>query len=281
MEQPPVCPARLELLLVCTDSSPDSQGAIDGALALAQACSSKIFLLQVLEFNPEFEALAPELIARREDKIHAYMESVKTLASGLGVPIEIRVRRSEAAYAGIVEEALKIRPDMIIMGRRGRSRLFRLMMGNVTARVIGHAPFHVLVVPKGVPLAFKKIMIASDGSTHSDAAWEEALYIARRVGSKLTALSVARGEGELEMARAIVGDLKTKADMAGMHLSTMVLLGRPYEAIIKAALENRMDLIVLGAMGRTGLESLLMGSVTERVIAQASGAVLVVKKISV
>ena len=281
MEQPPVCPARLEILLVCTDGSPDSQGAIVGALALAQACSSKIYLLQVLEFNPEFEAQAPELVARREDQIHAYMESAKALTSQLGVPIETRVRRSESSYAGIVEEALRIKPDMIIMGRRGRSRLFRLMMGNVTARVIGHAPFHVLVVPKGVPLAFKKIMIASDGSPHSNAAWEEALYITRRVGSDLTALSVARNEGELEMAKAIVEELKTRAGIAGVGLSSLVLQGRPYEVIIQAALKNSMDLIVLGAMGKTGLEVLLMGSVAERVIDQAPCAVLVVKKLSV
>ena len=279
MEQPPLCPAKLEILLVCTDSSSDSQGAIDGALALAHACSSKIYLLQVLEFNPEFEAQAPEFVAQREDKIHAYMESVKALTSQLGVPLEIRVRRAESAHAGIVDEALKIKPDMIIMGRRGRSRLFRLMMGNVTARVIGHAPFHVLVVPKGSPLAFKKIMIASDGSPHSDAAWGEALYIAQRVGSELTALSVARNEGEVEMAKAIVEKLKTRADIAGVGLSSLVLQGRPDEVIIQVALKNRMDLIVLGAMGKTGLESLLMGSVTERVIAQAPCTVLVVKKL--
>jgi nucleotide-binding universal stress UspA family protein len=281
MEHPPVCPARLEILLVCVDGSPDSQGAIDGALTLAQACASKIFLLQVLEFNPEFEAQAPELVARREDKVLAYMEAVKTQAAELGVPIDTRVRRSELAYAGIVEEALKIRPDMIVMGRRGRSRLFRLMMGNVTARVIGYAPFHVLVVPKRVPLTFKKIMIASDGSPHSQAAWEEALYITRRVGSDLTALSVARGDSELEMAQAIVEELQAKAVLAGIDLSGLVSQGRPYEVIIQTALKNSMDLIVLGAMGKTGLESLLMGSVTERVIAQAPCAVLVVKKLSV
>jgi nucleotide-binding universal stress UspA family protein len=279
MEQPPLCPAKLEILLVCTDSSPDSQGALDGAMALAQACGSKIYLLQVLEFNPEFEAQAPEFVAQREDKIRAYMESVKTVTSQLGVPFEIRVRRGESAYAGIVEEALKIKPDMIIMGRRGGSRLFRLMMGNVTARVIGYAPFHVLVVPKGSPLAFKNILIASDGSPHSDAAWEEALYIARRVGSELTALSVARNEGELELAKAVVAELKTWADGAGKGLSSLVVMGRPYEVIIQVAKKNNMDLIVLGAMGKTGLESLLMGSVTERVIAQAPCAVLVVKKL--
>jgi universal stress protein E len=281
MEYPPVCPARLEILLVCTDSSPDSQGAIDGALTLAQACNSKIFLFQVLEFNPEFEAQAPELVARREDKVLAYMESIKTQASELGVPIDTRVRRSELAYVGIVEEALKIKPDMIIMGRRGRSRLFRLMMGNVTARVIGHAPFHVLVVPKGVPLTFKKIMIASDGSPHSQAAWEEASYITHRVGSDFTALSVARNEGELELAQAIVAELKTKAAIAGVGLSSLVLEGRPYEVITQVAQKSGIDLIVLGAMGKTGLEPLLMGSVTERVIAQAPCAVLVVKKLSV
>ena len=279
MEQPPLCPAKLEILLVCTDSSPDSQGALEGALALAEACGSKIYLLQVLEFNPEFEAQAPEFVAQREDKIRAYMESVKALTSQLEVPLEVKVRRGESAYAGIVEEALKIKPDMIIMGRRGRSRLFRLMMGNVTARVIGHAPFHVLVVPKGAPLAFKKITIASDGSPHSDAAWEEALFIARRVGSDLTVLSVARNDGELEMARAIVDELKARSDLAGVDVSPLVLQGRPDEVIIKAAQKNRSDLIVLGAMGKTGLESLLMGSVTERVIAQAPCAVLVVKKL--
>ncbi len=279
MERTPLCPARLEILLVCTDSSPDSQGAMDGALALAQACGSKIYLLQVLEFNPEFEAQAPEFVARREDKIHAYMESVKALTDQRGVPLEIRVRRGESAHEGIVEEALKIKPDMIIMGRRGRSRLFRLMMGNVTARVIGHAPFHILVVPKGAPLAFKKILSASDGSPHSDAAWEEALFIARRVGSDLTALSVARNDGELDAARAIVDKLQARAAAAGVGVATLVLQGRPDEAIIQVAQKNRLDLLVLGAMGKTGLESLLMGSVTERVIAQAPCAVLVVKKL--
>ncbi|MEJ2070550.1 MAG: universal stress protein [Syntrophobacterales bacterium] len=51
--------------------------------------------------------------------------------------------------------------------------------------------------------------------------------------------------------------------------------------MIQTALKNSIDLIVLGAMGKTGLESLLMGSDTERVKAQAPCAVLVVKKLSV
>ncbi len=279
MERVPICPAKLEKLLICTDGSPDSQGALTGALALAQSCGSKIFVLQILEFNPEFEAAAPEAVARREEQVRRYLESCRAAAESLEVPIETRVRRSEAAYAGIVEEAEKIKPDIIIMGRRGGSRLFRLMMGNVTARVIGHSPFNVLVVPKGVPLEFKRILVASDGSPHSYAAWDEALFITQRVGGDLIGLSVARHEGELETAEVIVGRLKKEANYKGIALETLVLQGRPYEAIVSAARDRGVDLIVMGALGMTGLTSLIMGSTTERVIAQAPCAVMVVKRV--
>jgi nucleotide-binding universal stress UspA family protein len=279
MESAPICPARLEKLLVCTDGSPDSQGAMAGTLALAQSCGSKIFALQVLEFNPELEAQAPEYIATREGKVHDYLEALKAQAEGLDIPIETRVRRSEAAYVGIVEEAEKIKPDLIIMGRRGRSRLFRLMMGNVTARVIGYSPFNVLVVPKGVSLEFKKILIASDGSPHSYAAWDEALFITQRVGGELTALSVARDEGELPTAQAIVQRLKKEAGHQGVDLKTLVLQGHPYEAIVQAAKDHGVDLIVMGTLGMTELKSLLMGSTTERVIAQTPCSVMVVKRL--
>lgn len=278
MEHSPICPARLERLLVCTDGSADSQGAVAGALALAQACASKVYLLRVLEFNPEFEAQAPELVARQEGEVRAYLEGLQAEAARLDVLLETRVRRREAAYEAIVTEAEKIKPELIIMGRRGRGRLFRLMMGNVTARVIGHSPFNVLVVPQEVRLEFKRILIASDGSPYSDAAWDEALYVTRRVESQLLALSVARHEEELEIAQAIVARLKAEAGRSGVSLETLVRLGRPFEAIVQAAGEKRADLIVMGALGMTGLTSLLMGSVTERVIAQAPCPVMVVKR---
>ena len=278
MEPSPLCPARLEKLLVCTDGSADSQGALSGTLALAQSCGSKIYALQVLEFNPELEAQAPEFIAQREAKVHDYLEMCKAEAEKLEVPIETRVRRSEAAYVGIVEEAEKIKPDLIIMGRRGRGRLFRLMMGNVTARVIGYSPFNVLVVPKGVPLEFRRILIASDGSPHSYAAWDEALFMTQRVGADLIALSVARDERDLPTAQAIVGRLKKEAASQRVKLKTLVLQGRPFEAIIQAARDEKVDLIVMGTLGMTELKSLLMGSTTERVIAQAPCPVMVVKR---
>ena len=278
MEQSPICPARLEKLLVCTDGSPDSQGALNGALVLAGTCGSKIYILRVLEFNPEFEAVAPEVVAARETEVRAFLEACKAQADKLEVPLESRVKRSEAAYEGIVAEARELKPDLIIMGRRGGSRLFRLLMGNVTARVIGYSPFNVLVVPQGAALEFKRILVASDGSPHSYAAWDEALFITQRVGGELLAISVAREEAGLATARAIVQRLEKEAGYKGIPLKTLVVQGRPFEAIVRVAKEQQAGLIVMGALGMTELSALLMGSVTERVIATAPCPVMVVKK---
>ena len=52
----------------------------------------------------------------------------------------------------------------------------------------------------------------------------------------------------------------------------------PDEEIVQEALKYKVELIILGSHGRTGLKKLLMGSVTERVIGQAPCPVLVVKQ---
>jgi nucleotide-binding universal stress UspA family protein len=55
------------------------------------------------------------------------------------------------------------------------------------------------------------------------------------------------------------------------------LNGVPFVEIIRYARESGMDLIVMGAHGRTGLGHLLIGSVTERVVRKSSCPVLTVK----
>jgi nucleotide-binding universal stress UspA family protein len=151
-------------------------------------------------------------------------------------------------------------------------------MGSVTARVIGHSPFNVLVVPRGVTLSFQKILMGSDGSPGSLAAWEEALGITKRQGSSLIAASVARGDTEVILAEEILRELAAAAAAQGISVETLTLKGRPDSALLKAAQEQQVNLIILGSHGRTGLARLLMGSTTERVIGQSPCPVLVVKK---
>ncbi len=275
-------------ILVCTDGSPDSEGAISAALHLAQTSGGTVVLLEVLYYLAGYELQSPdtlappvvnlELMQAQEAAARERLEGLKAEAAKAGVSLTPRIRTSASAYEGIIEEAEELQPDLIIMGRHGYSGLTRLLMGSVTARVIGHSPCHVLVAPQGVPLSFQRLLVASDGSPFSEAAWTEALSLAQSMGSALIGVSVAATERDIPGATQVVRSLEQAAAQQGIALDTMVPMGRPEEGIVKAAEFKQASLIILGSHGRTGLKRLLMGSVAERVIGQANCPVLVVKK---
>jgi nucleotide-binding universal stress UspA family protein len=274
-----VCPGPWESLLACTDGSDEGQNAVTQALSLAQACGSKLCVVQVVEIVPEFEAVAPDLRACLEEEIQRQKAATASQAALQGVQLDYRIRHSLSPFAAIIAEVEEIQPDLIILGRYGRTGLVRLFMGSVTARLIGLTPVNVLVVPREASLAFRHLLIAADGSEFSRAALTEAIAMAARAKAELFGVAVAREEGEILEAQEIVHQMLTAANQAGVSFQGFSPQGLAADnGIIQVARETRADLIIVGSHGRTGFQRLLMGSVTERVIGQAPCPVLVVKK---
>ena len=140
-----ICPlTNMETLLVATDGSEFSENAIREAMKLAKACSSKLIAVSVVQTNIEFEAGAPQVIEKAEKEAVEHLESIKNMASKEGVACETIVHLSEEPYQDIVYEAEKNRVNLIIIGTHGRTGIKRLIMGSVTAKVIGHAPCNIL-----------------------------------------------------------------------------------------------------------------------------------------
>jgi nucleotide-binding universal stress UspA family protein len=264
-------------LLLVTDGSEFSEGAVKEAIRVAGASKAKLTALTVVEFNPEFEALAPDAVEKMETDARNYIDSVKVRAEKEGVSCEALVRRGVTPHEQIVEEAGKLNADAIVMGRRGRTGIMRLLMGSVTARVVGHAPGNVFVVPRAGELTFKNILVATDGSTCSEVASDWAVGLAKASAGSVIAISVAEDEKAMDEAKTCVEKVKEIAGKEGVKSETMVEKGKAAEAIVGTAKQKGCDLIVLGSHGRTGVSRLLMGSVAERVIGHAEGAVLVVK----
>jgi nucleotide-binding universal stress UspA family protein len=292
-----ICPVvNTEKLLLATDGSQFSEGAIREAVRLAKRCSSKLSALSVIETNPEYETIAPQLLEKAEKAAREHLEAVKERAKKEGIECATSILEGEDSYNYISEEAAKSKASIIIMGRRGKTGLRRLAMGSTTARVIGHAPCNVLVVPSAAQVEFKSLVVATDGSRHSTAAASEAIGIAKRNNSKLTVIAVVPSElatptdvdfvvtqrerlaeKEMQAAEQNAKAVKEAAQKEGVSVQAFVMTGKPADAIIETAREKNADLIVVGSHGRTGLEKLLMGSVAERVIVLSACAVLVVK----
>jgi universal stress protein E len=276
---PLACPARWSSLMVCTDGSAEGQNAVAGALELARACASRLVAVQAVVIVPEFQAVAPDLRATLAEEGQKNMAAIQAAAAQMGVPFFPLMPENPQPHAAILTAVETVKPDLVIMGRCGKSALARLVMGNVTARVIGHSPANVLVIPRGAALAFQRLLVASDGSPYSQAAWELALAMARQAPSRLLGVAVAPEEGDIDDSRAIIEQMLADATRAEVSLKAINPQGvAPDTGIIQQAIKHDADLIILGSHGRTGLKKLLMGSVTERVIGQSPCPILVVKR---
>jgi nucleotide-binding universal stress UspA family protein len=283
-------------LLICTDGSEYSEGAIREGIALAKRNNARITALSVIDFNAEFDALAPDLLEKMEEQAAGHVRSIKGLAEKEGVACTAIVTRSENPFLAIAEEASKIKADLLVMGRRGRTGLKRLLMGSVTKRTIGHSPCNVLVVPRKAAFTCNSILVATDGSTFSEVAVKEAAAMAKTCGASLIIVTAVHAEksapldivtshmqrdmiadSEMSAAERHIGAAKEIAEKEGVKPGTLIFAGNAAEVIVHAAQERKADLIVVGSHGRTGLDRLFLGSVAERVIGTADCTTLVVK----
>lgn len=277
MTPAPSCPlSKLDKILLATDRSAFSEGAVREAINFAKKCSSRLSIMSILESNPQYETIGANAYEKEEAEATKYLESVKVRALQEGVsPCEAVLLYGEEPYRIIVNEAAEKKVDMIVIGRRGRSGLMKVLMGQVAAKVIGHSSCKVLIVPRAAKIEYRNILVATDGSDHSLTAASEAIGIAKRCGSHIIALSSAHSEAELKEAKAHVNKVAEMAQHDGITVEAITPLGRSHDIIIETAGGRGVDLIVMGTYGKTGIKKLFMGSSTEKVIGRAGCAVLV------
>jgi nucleotide-binding universal stress UspA family protein len=146
---------------------------------------------------------------------------------------------------------------------------------------------------------FKHILFPTDGSPHSGVALTKAAMLAKLLGSKLTAIYVTgayhpayESEGflmpemktlrkrfdEEETARAnkILEEVKKLAGTLGVECASVIATSDvPYRTIIEQAGKSGCDLIVMASHGRRGLEGVLLGSETQKVLTHSKIPVLV------
>jgi nucleotide-binding universal stress UspA family protein len=277
-------------ILVSTDGSEYSEGAVKEAINIAKLCGSKLYSMSVIDtsfaYYPNFLAISHTIIEDLKKELSTYLEGIKDKAAKDNVKCEIIIRDGEDPYKLIIEEADKRQAGLIVMGRRGSKGLMRILLGSTTSRVIGHASCKVLVVPRASSIKWKHIVLTTDGSKHSEAASQEAINLIKNYckACTLNVIAIVPSGASKEMGKVSEDTLyriKSKALKENIKVDTLLIKDRPHESIhesiIKYAKNKDADIIFMGSHGRSGLNKLLMGSVAERVIGYADLAVLVVR----
>lgn len=144
---------------------------------------------------------------------------------------------------------------------------------------------------------FKTILVPTDGSTPARSAVRQAVRLAKEQKARIVGFYVGPAWqlpvyadymppevlSQQAHARAVrktavrrLAAVKQCAAAAGVRASCYHVMGEhPYEEIVKAARKNRCDLIVIASHGRRGIERLLLGSETSKVLAHSPIPVMV------
>ncbi|MGE4376748.1 MAG: universal stress protein [Burkholderiaceae bacterium] len=143
---------------------------------------------------------------------------------------------------------------------------------------------------------FKHILVPIDGSKTSMLAVSKAAGLAKTFGSKVTLLYVIDpypftgvgadfGYGQEQYLTAATAEANIAIDAAkkamaeaGVQAEGVIAEGHVVHGAIVDAVKNiSADLIVMGSHGRRGLEKLMLGSVTQRILSLVHIPVLVVR----
>lgn len=293
-------------VLVPLDGSRTAEHSLVYLDALKRLGDCTVTLLSVADDTEEYHGEASgEAIEREANLLGTYLREVaRDVTNHVHVAVDAKVVRGKPV-ACMAEEIETSKPDVLVISTHGRSGVSRWRFGSVADKVIRSATCTTLIVgPKaheeevwidaGAELPFKSIMVPLDGSDLAGQAVPVAVRYAECFGSTLHVVRAVTtplytdgmvGEGAYmpdlltSLEDAAKQDVGNVAAMVGTKVKVVaeVLLGDPASQLENYVKTHGIDLVVMTTHGRGGFSRTALGSVTDRLLAEGSAPVLVVR----
>ncbi len=285
--------AKLSRILIPTDFSPACDRALARAAAIAAAAGAELHVVHVQVLHPQTygRAALPSIDEIVEVVTDLCRKDLEQSVCNIQTPVVTDVIQHLKEAPAIVHYAEERAIDLIVMGTQARKGVSRMFLGSVAAEVLRRAPVSVMVIGADHELrtgGYRRVLAPVDFSENSTLALQQASAIAHRHRASLVALHVVeppRAVPYIGMVRS-VEELRQGASESLDRLldatalpqapeRRLVRTGPPDAEIVSFCREEEIDLIVMGTVGLSGLDRVLLGSTTERVLRNAPCAVLV------
>ena len=208
--------------------------------------------------------------------------------------IEVVTGRAILPFEAIMHAAEEYQPELIVIGTHGHTRFSTLLMGSTAEKVLRHAPCDVLTVKSGAPIpenaAFRTLLVPVDFSESATRALDGAKALQTDDGATIHLVHVVQPIPPMYLAGQIASYFELDPglrDRIEQHLGTWagvvpnsrthITEGNPALEVARLSDALDADLIVMSTKGLTGVEHLLVGSVTERVCRFSVVPVLVMR----
>ena len=297
-------------------SSPGSnQGAaVRRACALAKNNAARLTIMSVVKDRPIAPFLSGADIkaeALQKGVIDEFRQQTEALTKQMleqGIDVHTKVV-SGTPFIEVIRQVLRAGHDLVILAAEDKPKLITRLFGSTAMHLMRKCPCPVWVVKAGVGKRFNRILAAVD---ITDDAWDDkrqsinpliaqlASSLARMDRSDLHLLQVwsvpfegylevrggmseqgvrrIRKEAKRSYARRLNSLMET-LDMAGVPMVRAHLKhgDDPAATIVKLVRKEKIDLLIMGTVSRTGLRGFFIGNTAEEVLSAVGCSVLTVK----
>jgi amino acid transporter/nucleotide-binding universal stress UspA family protein len=195
------------------------------------------------------------------------------------IPTRSAIRIAHRVYDGILRTAEEESASLILMGWKGYTTTKDRIIGEVTDKVVNHAPCDLLTVKLEGDLSLDKILVPTAGGFHAQLAAKLVSIYQAEYGSDVTSCYVVpRGasQEEKEQAREWIEKTIQETELGSSAKRTIIEAGKVASGLARAA--GDYDLIVLGVSEEGLFSNVLFGEIAERVARFSRAPVMIVKR---
>jgi nucleotide-binding universal stress UspA family protein len=276
-------------ILVPTDFSKESLGALHYAAAVARKISAEVILLHVMEtyeYNVDLDEIE-EYVGKQKKVIEKKLDDFRTEHSNLwGVRMHTMLRKGKI-HKEIQSIAEEIKARLIIMGTHGASgisNISKYILGSNAYRTVNSSPCPVITIRNiNKDVEFNKILLPLDITKRTTAKVDYAIAFAKEFGAEIHVVSVIEFfeeyQKDVDKMRKQLDEVSDKISEAGINCRTALMRNKRdvAKAVMEYAEDQVMDLIIIMTRQETLFNELILGSHSRKIIGQSNIPVLSVR----
>jgi nucleotide-binding universal stress UspA family protein len=284
-------------LVVLLDGSTHAARALPAAKMLCRTIGAKLHLLSAVKNQTEAQKERFDEIAEGR---RVYLENLSKalISEGYDTSYAVLPGYIADATANYLQET---NVDLVVLSTKGKSGEKHWEKGGASRKLVRNISKPILMVQTEqagrvethwVP-RLKRILVALDGSIHSERTLPYARMLAQTFKSQIFLVSVPAvpNASDYRAPAEYLESLRNKKDANmrkflsavarglrkdGLKVSTTVTGSLPAKTIVDVAAAKHVDLIMMTSRGRGGLKLLFLGSVAEQVVQGADQMVLMI-----
>jgi nucleotide-binding universal stress UspA family protein len=279
----------LDKILFAQDFMSNSKSLESVAITLAQTFNSTIVPIHVLPSDIVNKKVKSLLEDAATSKLKVSAQNMKQN----NVSVEDPIVKSGTPHDVIGMSASAVNANLILVGSGENKSEDKFKLGITTERIIQYSEKPVLVIKEDDNFNVKTMLCPVDFSNPSKRALNNAIIIARRLNAHLIVLSVSEeqtsswfsskeelkkeNQERFEKHKEDFETFLAQFNFNDLNWSKLELLGNASNEILNTINTKGVDLLIMGTVGRTGLNRLVVGSVTEKVIREVPCSFLTLK----